>query len=61
MIQIIYLRIYDNSYTKTNTAASTATFPSLAPKVSSLITLQTYFNTEGLEHELTFTVVNQFA
>ena len=49
MIGIIYLRIYDNTYAKSNTAASTALFPSLVSKVDSLITLQTYFNTEGLE------------
>jgi len=61
MIGIIYLRIYDNTYSKSNIATSTATFPSLVSKVNSLITLQTYFNTEGLEQELQFTVINQFA
>lgn len=60
MISLIYLRIYDNTYTSTNTPSSTASFPSLTSKVDSLITLQTYFNTEGLEHELLFTVINQF-
>ena len=49
MIKLISLRIYDNTYTKTNTASSTAVFPSLSSKVDSLITLQTYFNTEGQE------------
>ena len=49
MISVIFLRIYDNSYTKSNTASSTAVFPSLTSKVSSLISLQTFFNTEGLE------------
>lgn len=49
MISLIYLRIYDNTYAKSNTQSSTATFPSLVDKVDSLITLQTYFNTEGLE------------
>jgi hypothetical protein len=48
MIGIIYLRSYDNTQTKSNTLASTAVFPSLTSKVNSLITLQTYFNTEGL-------------
>lgn len=47
-IGIIYLRIYDNTYSKSNTAASTAVFPTLVSKINSLITLQTYFNTEGL-------------
>jgi len=60
MISIIYLRIYDNTYTKQNTVASTATFPTLSSKINSLITLSTYFNTEGLEQELQFTVVNQY-
>ena len=60
MISIIYLRFYDNAYAKVNTASSTALFPSLTSKVDSLITLQTYFNTEGLEHELLFTVVNKY-
>lgn len=60
MVSIIYLRIYDNTYAKSNTASSTAIFPSLTDKVNSLITLQTFFNTEGLEHELLFTVVNKF-
>jgi hypothetical protein len=60
MLGIIYLRIYDNTYAKTNTVASTAIFPSLVAKVNSLITLQTYYNTEGLEQEMTFTVINQF-
>jgi hypothetical protein len=48
MIGIIYRRNYDNTQTKGNTVASTAIFPSLVSKVNSLITLQTYFNTEGL-------------
>lgn len=48
MISLIYLRIYDNTYTSTNTPSSTASFPSLTSKVDSLISLQTYFNTEGL-------------
>lgn len=60
MVTIIYLRIYDNTYAKTNIASSTASFPTLTTKVDSLITLQTYFNTEGTEQELMFTVVNQF-
>ena len=60
MIGIIYLRIYDNTYSKSNTVASTATFPSLVSKINSLITLQTFFNTEGLEHELLFTIINQY-
>lgn len=60
MIAVIYLRIYDNTFAKSNNPASTAVFPSLTSKVDSLITLQTYFNTEGLEHELLFTVVNQY-
>jgi len=60
MISIIYLRIYDNTYAKSNIASSTSTFPALTSKVNSLITLQTYFNTEGLEQELLFTVINQF-
>lgn len=60
MIGIIYLRNYDNTQTKSNTVASTAVFPSLTSKVNSLITLQTYFNTEGLEQELCFTVINQY-
>lgn len=45
MIGVIYLRIYDNTYTCSNTVASTALFPSLTSKINSLITLQTYFNT----------------
>lgn len=49
MIGIIYLRIYDNTYSKSNTLASTAVFPDLVSKINSLITLQTFFNTEGLE------------
>lgn len=60
MIAIIFLRLYDNTYAKTNTLSSTASFPVLTSKVDSLITLQTYFNTEGTEQELMFTVVNQF-
>jgi hypothetical protein len=60
MITIIYLRIYDNTYAKSNIASSTSTFPALTSKVNSLITLQTYFNTEGIEQELLFTVINQF-
>lgn len=60
-IGIIYLRIYDNTYSKSNTLTSTATFPTLVSKINSLITLQTYFNTEGLEQELLFTVINQYA
>jgi hypothetical protein len=61
MVSIIYLRIYDNTYSQSNTLASTSEFPSLASKVDSLITLQTFFNTEGLEQELLFTVVNKYA
>lgn len=45
MIGIIYLRIYDNTYSKSNIDASTAIFPTLVSKINSLITLQTYFNT----------------
>lgn len=60
MIGIIYLRIYDNTYSKSNIASSTALFPSLVSKINSLITLQTFFNTEGLEQELLFTVINQY-
>ncbi len=48
MIGIIYQRNYDNTYTKSNNVASTATFPTLTTKINSLITLETYFNTEGL-------------
>jgi hypothetical protein len=60
MVGIIYLRIYDNTYSKSNTDASTSLFPTLVSKINSLITLQTYFNTEGLEQELLFTVINQY-
>ena len=60
MIGIIYLRNFDNTFTKSNNDASTSTYPSLVGQINSLITLQTYFNTEGLEQEMLFTVINQY-
>lgn len=47
MITIIYLRVYDNTYTVSNIASSTAQFPSLTSQVNSLITFASYYNTEG--------------
>ncbi len=44
-MSLIYLRIFDNTYTVQNTADSTALYPSLVDKVNSLITLRPYFNT----------------
>ena len=60
LISIIYLRNFDNSYTVSNNEESTAVFPTLSDKVNSLITMQPFFNTEGLEQQLTFTIVNQY-
>lgn len=45
IISLIYLRIFDNTYTVQNTPDSTALYPSLVDKVNSLITLKPYFNT----------------
>ena len=61
LLSIIYLRNYDLSYTAFNNEQSTQQFPTLADKVNSQIIMQPYFNTEGLEQQLTFTIVNQYA
>ena len=61
LISIIYLRKYDSSYTVYNNEASTTAFPPLADKINSLITMSPFFNTEGLEQQLTFNINNQYA
>ena len=48
IISLIYLRTFDNSYTVQNTPQYTAVYPSLVDKINSLITLKSYFNTEGI-------------
>ena len=60
LIGLIYLRDFDSSFTTANDQESTASFPSISDKVNSLITMQPYFNTEGLEQQLTFTIQNQY-
>lgn len=60
LISIIYLRNYDASYTVYNNEASTTAFPQLADKINSLITMTPFFNTEGLEQQLTFNINNQY-
>lgn len=61
LISIIYLRSYDASYTVYNNEASTTVFPQLTDKINSLITMTPYFNTEGLEQQLTFSISNQYS
>ena len=60
LIGLIYLRGFDSSFTIANDQESTAVFPTISDKINSLITMQPYFNTEGLEQQLTFTIQNQY-
>lgn len=45
LLSLIYFRQFDSTYTVYNNPQSTTTFPQLADKVNSLITMQPYFNT----------------
>lgn len=54
---IIYQRTYDETYTLTNEISTS--FPTFEDPISSNITLEAYFNTEGAEQLLEFTIYNQ--
>lgn len=61
LVGIIYVRKYDLSYTVYNNEESTQQFPSLSDKVNSFIIMSPFFNTEGLEQQLSFSIVNQYS
>jgi len=53
---MIYRRIYDYAYTIVNSA--NVIFPSFGTLITSNISLNSYFNTEGYKQDLAFTIVN---
>lgn len=54
--QIIYQRGYDKAYTLTNNLRTS--FPSFTPRISSNISMQAFYNTEGYEQKMVFTLTN---
>lgn len=58
IIYIIYQRNFDNRYTLTNDNTTTAPFPTLSNRINSLITLESLYNTEGLEQQLNFVITH---
>ena len=55
-LQIVYEREYDKTYTLIT--SPDVLFPSLSDQITSNIKLESFYNTEGLEQKLVFTIVN---
>lgn len=55
---IVYKRNFDGLYALANDQSTTAPFPTVTSRINSLITVETLFNTEGLEQQINFNITH---